>query len=149
MSDVRHNALQARINELEDLVEDLQSRINSMLALKTQMVFPPEWKLTRMESVMLQLMMKHTIMTRELVSSALYSQRNDPPNSRVIDAVTCHLRKKLDPYGIIIKTERGCGYHLDFDAKELIKRYLVEFTFRDLAASTDQSSAVAAPTQSM
>ena len=44
--------------------------------------------------------------------AALYWDKDEPGEEKIIDVLVCKIRKKLKPYGIDIKTHWGRGYYL-------------------------------------
>ena len=57
------------------------------------------------------------ILTREYASkdaimAALYWDKDEPGEEKIVDVLICKIRKKIKPYGIDIKTHWGRGYYL-------------------------------------
>jgi two-component system cell cycle response regulator CtrA len=65
---------------------------------------------------------------RETFMTALFSDRIDePPDVKIIDVWICKMRRKLQPFGIEIKTCRGVGYEMT-EASKVIARQLLPDT---------------------
>ncbi|MBG6147560.1 MAG: helix-turn-helix domain-containing protein [Roseibium album] len=101
---------EARIAELERLIAD------------QQVIFPPEWDLTRIQTRILRFLLKRTFANREQIHAFLYADREDGgPELENVRVHICLLRKKLKPRGVNISWLVGMGYRLDDDTKEKIR----------------------------
>lgn len=99
-----------RIQALEDRVAVLEE------ALGLTYVAPLEWKLSPMQDRILAMLLKAQAVRRERLSVVLYGLEPNPPISNVIASQISHMRRKLRPRGIEIKSIRGVfggGYWLD------------------------------------
>lgn len=55
---------------------------------------------------------------REQLMSAVYGNRNNQPDDKIIDVFMSKIRKKLRPVGIIVEGVWGRGYRLREDKQE-------------------------------
>lgn len=94
------DALRYRIELLED-------------ALGMRYEPPIGWGLTVFEAKIVGILIKHPISSRARIATALYAERDDPPDDGVVDVFISRARKKLAPAGIKINNTWGVGYWLD------------------------------------
>lgn len=81
-------------------------------ALTGDLRWPIEWRLTRVETIVLGVLMTRARPGHAAFWCALYADSEDPPDAKVLDVHVCKLRRKLKPLGILIRTEWGMGWHL-------------------------------------
>lgn len=107
---------QARIQQLEDQVEVLKD------ALADRVVpLPDDWPLSPMEEIVFRVMLKWDVARFAAISAALYSDRPDPPDDRVIHVFAYRIRRKLKPFGVVITRVRHVGYSLDAKTRARFK----------------------------
>jgi DNA-binding response OmpR family regulator len=109
---------QARAEELEARVAGLEQQIG--LALQPPTVFD----LTRKETAILGVLLANRHPRRETFMVALYSDRPNPPHSKIIDVYISHLRRKLAPLGIQIDTRFGEGFEIPEESKARARRLM-------------------------
>jgi DNA-binding response OmpR family regulator len=79
-------------------------------------------KVSRTERILMELLLKRNMLTREVAWGVLYGHRPDAdqPEYRVISTIIHHLRNRLSPHGVEITTEYGTGWYLkDKDREKL------------------------------
>jgi|SRR5215831_16853269 len=83
-------------------------------------------KVTRTERVLMELLLKRNMLTREIAWQLLYGHRPDAdqPQYRVIATTMHHLRHRLAKHGIKITTEFGTGWYLKVEDRERLKKLL-------------------------
>lgn len=67
------------------------------------------------------LLMKHEIVSREMVFTAMYSTQADVPDEKIVDVMMCKLRQKLFPHAIKISVRYLVGWYISPEHKKLIK----------------------------
>jgi hypothetical protein len=83
-------------------------------------------KVSRTERILMELMLKRNMLTREVAWGVLYGHRADAdqPQYRVISTIIHHLRGRLSPHGVEITTEHGTGWYLKDKDREKLKHLL-------------------------
>ncbi len=79
-------------------------------------------KVSRTEQILMELLLKRNMLTREVAWGILYGHRPDAdqPQYSVISSTIHHLRSRLSRHGVKITTEFGTGWYLtDEDRKKL------------------------------
>jgi len=105
---------QARIQQLEIENEALQDQVEVLKAALVEYVeLPREWNLTTREADVIRVLIKRPIATYDAFMAGLYSERPATPDQEIIKSWICRLRRKLEPFGIEIRTIRHIGYALD------------------------------------
>lgn len=108
-----------RIEELEHLLG-----IDDDFRQKLRLVFG----VTKRESVMLGLLLKRPIATREALWVVMYgamSEADQPSQgSKLLDCFMCKIRKKLRPFKIKIGVIWAEGYSLSLSDKEKLNKVL-------------------------
>lgn len=92
---------------LKDQVEVLKRPYGVPIA------YPREWRLTRHESLILDILTARAMATYEMVMTYAYSDKVDQPEPKIVSVFVCKLRKKLGQFGIQINTVWGVGYELE------------------------------------
>ena len=71
-------------------------------------------KVSRTERILVELLLKRNMLTREVAWGILYGHRPDAdqPQYRVISSIIHHLRSRLSRHGVKITTEFGTGWYL-------------------------------------
>lgn len=104
---------------LDATVPVLQARIDALEeALGLNLQAPPEYVLTKQESALWGMLHKGGVLTKEKAYTALYGHKSDPPYDCVLKAMIWKLRRKLEPFGIVIVTHWGIGWELVRTEKE-------------------------------
>lgn len=99
---------QTRIQQLEDQVEVLKDALADRA-----MPLPAEWPLSPMEEIVFRVLLKRDVARFAAISAALYSDRPDPPDDRIIHVFVYRIRQKLKPFGVTVYRVRHVGYALD------------------------------------
>ena len=81
---------------------------------------PVEWNLTDSEERIARVILAREYASKDAIMAALYWDKDEPGEEKIIDVLVCKIRKKLNPYGIDIKTHWGRGYYLP---PEIRRRY--------------------------
>jgi hypothetical protein len=83
-------------------------------------------KVSRTERILMELLMKRNMLTREVAWGVLYGHRPDAdqPQYRVISTIIHHLRNRLSPHGVEITTEFGTGWYLKDKDREKLEHLL-------------------------
>ena len=104
------------VNE-SDEVYALKERIRYLeKALGSEWRAPTVLRLSPSEERILGLVIaKRGYATTETIFDVLYGEAEDPPDEIVVRVLISHLRTKLKPHGITIKTRWNVGYLLDPD----------------------------------
>ena len=118
----------AYIAKLEEENDELRERVR-MLQDQLGMAFeaPPQFLLTRAETVIFGLLLKNSLVRKEMAMSAIYAHLPDEePEIKIVDVWVCKMRRKLRPYGIEIQTQWGQGYFISAEGKRAARRLLEE-----------------------
>jgi hypothetical protein len=91
-------------------------------------------KVSRTERILMELLLKRNMLTREVAWGVLYGHRPDAdqPQYSVIsstihhlrDRLSPHLRDRLSPHGVKITTEFGTGWYLTNEDREKLELLL-------------------------
>ncbi|WP_026379383.1 winged helix-turn-helix domain-containing protein [Afifella pfennigii] len=121
-ADLRLKMLAAENDELRERIALLKQ------ALAEDAWHPPaEWGLTAAETQVMQALLSRKIATRGAILASLYhAHGRDEPEPNIIRVYLCKMRRKLDPYGVRIKTIRGVGYALPIAQKRVIRAGAVD-----------------------
>ena len=116
-------ALRERIQELEEQLGIVSTEADGLFRLPV----------TAMQTRMLGVLMKFDLCSRERLFFALYSDRPDSnwPDDRLIDVQISHIRKKLAPRSISIKTKWGQGWYMEAEDKQKVRDWVLELTTYD------------------
>ena len=71
---------------------------------------PAEGELTPTQRVMVMVLERRRIASKEALMLALYGERHEMPGVRVLDTLMWGLRKRLEAHGIEIRTIWGTGW---------------------------------------
>jgi hypothetical protein len=80
-------------------------------------------KVSRTERVLMELLLKRQMLTREIAWQCLYGHRvdADQPEYKVISTIIHHLRDRLALHGVKITTEFGTGWYLTSKERTKLK----------------------------
>jgi hypothetical protein len=83
-------------------------------------------KVSRTERILMELLLRRNMLTREVAWGVLYGHRPDAdqPQYRVISTIIHHLRSRLSPHGVEITTEYGTGWYLKEKDREKLEHLL-------------------------
>lgn len=106
-----------RLRTLAEENEILREEVRQLReALTPTIPLPRAWRLGLMEERFLRALRRagQSILSRETLMQALYCGREDAPDTRILDAHACHLRRKLTAHApqIVVETIRGEGFRL-------------------------------------
>ena len=104
-------------------------KLREKVRLLEQVLTPPfiapyEWHLTKYETKVLSSLLSAKFISKERLFVSLYSDYNDPPTDNNLRVLVSKLRKKLSPFGVVIKFIWGRGYFLE-DLEQWRSRLLV------------------------
>lgn len=107
-------------SELVDTLESEIVRLNEWIAalerdfLGADLAFPIEWGLTASEQRVVAVILSRTTVRKDQIMTALYRDRNkDEAEPKIVDVLVCKIRKKLDPFKIVINTLWAIGYMIE------------------------------------
>lgn len=113
------------VAKLEEENDDLRARVRMLEELSgVNFEAPPQFGLTKNETVIFGLLLKNKVVMRSSMMLALYMHKQDEADIKIVDVWVCKIRRKLKPYGIEIGTQWGQGYFLTTDAKALAQSLL-------------------------
>jgi two-component system cell cycle response regulator CtrA len=111
------------IDSLRDALEAMRTALTEEPGLKLIKVAG----LTYSERLMVGLLVRRGRVRRDQFMTVLYAERPDhEPNDKIVDVLICKIRKKLKPYGVVIKTVWGAGYELTPESREIVKKMIAE-----------------------
>lgn len=85
------------------------------------------FKATRLQSKVLLKLLRRGHCTKEMLHDTVEENRGrpeEPTHDKIVQVMICHLRKKLRPFGIPIKTKHGIGYSLALEDRRRIVELL-------------------------
>lgn len=109
--------------KLETENDELRERVRALEDM-LGMTFdaPLQLGLTEKEAMVLGLLSKVDMATKEAIMFHIYSDRpNDVPEIKIVDVFVCKVRRKLKPFDISIQTIWGIGYRLTKDDKSKLE----------------------------
>lgn len=105
--------------------EELHEQVRQLKQVLTPpFIAPYEWHLTRYETQILSSLLSAKFISKERLFVSLYSDDNDPPSDNNVKVLVSRLRKKLLPFGVVIKFVWGQGFFLE-DLEQWRSRLLV------------------------
>lgn len=108
-----------RIAFLEDKVSELEERVAQLEAMElgTGWQPPVDLCLTPAEATLLGALVARERCSKEILLEASRTSglgyRRDEVEPKIVDVFICKLRRKLDPFGIQVRTLWGHGYAID------------------------------------
>lgn len=73
--------------------------------------------LTRLHACFLSVLMRRNEVSKAQLHSIIENCRRQPQNRetdiKMVDVVLCHLRKRIKPHGLVIKTLHSSGYYME------------------------------------
>jgi two-component system cell cycle response regulator CtrA len=97
----------------EENAELLEENYCLRAALAIEIVPPSEWGLTPHEAKVMGCLARHELATFNMLFTAVYLDKLDPPDMKLIAIYICKIRRKLKPFGVEITNKWGVGYSLD------------------------------------
>jgi DNA-binding response OmpR family regulator len=128
MNQIRPDALlreNKRLREERDLLKEQVAFLTS--ALMGDDPLPLDWNLTESEERIMRVILAREYASKDAIMAALYWDKDEPGEEKIIDVMVCKIRKKLKPHGIDIKTHWGRGHYLP---PEVRARYRSTFNRR-------------------
>jgi hypothetical protein len=115
-----------RDERLPDSVSEAQN--DSTLVLNCIYYF----KITKLQARVLAVLIKRPRADRDTLHAAIEHGRPDKnpereTNPKMIDVVICHLRKRLVPWGLTIKTVWSSGYYMEQEDRKKAQDLLIKF----------------------
>ncbi|NEI60938.1 helix-turn-helix domain-containing protein [Rhizobium leguminosarum] len=97
-----------------DRIEFLEERIRQLeeALMPSSVMVPVEYQLTSLESRVFAHLASREFGTKQSIMMALYSDRAEEPEIKIVDVFVCKMRRKLRPFGVKIETIWGLGYRL-------------------------------------
>lgn len=108
----------AAVNNAADLDADqvyaMQERVRQLEGEIVETAWiPTDWFLSSSEAAVLNLLLKRSILTKSHFQAAIYGDDPDGgPDPKILDVYIHKIRQKVEPFGVVIKTQRGEGYRL-------------------------------------
>ncbi|MEJ6845114.1 helix-turn-helix domain-containing protein [Sinorhizobium fredii] len=99
--------LQREIAILRERVRQLEEAL-----VPPSIAVPLEFGLTGSEARAFAHLASRDLVTKQSLMMALYGDRPDEPEIKIVDVFVCKLRKKVARFGISIETVWGQGYRL-------------------------------------
>lgn len=108
------------------------------------------FRLTKLQATLLSVLLKRGEVEKPTLHHAiehLRSQRTSQPSNleetdqKMVDVVICHIRKKLRPFSLEIKTLWSRGYYMERDQRALAFKKFDEYDMRDQEMSHDEETA--------
>lgn len=111
---------QARIRQLEIENGRLLDQVDVLKgALADEdVILPAEWRLSPTEDQVFRVMLRRDVARLPAFMAAIYSDRPDPPEDKIVQVFIFRMRRKLRPFGISIHRVRNVGYALDEATRE-------------------------------
>jgi hypothetical protein len=102
-------AARERSEQLEEELRQVREHASSQ-----EWVLPGEWRLTRLETVLMRVLLERQLVTPQVFLDARAAERPtaDEVSPKMLDVMILKLRRKLAPWGVKIETRYGVGYHL-------------------------------------
>lgn len=89
------------------------------------------FKATKLEASILAVLLKRNEVTKAQLHLVIEQNRpgenRDETDPKMVDVIICHLRKKLLPHDVTIKTVWGIGYLVPPDSRDIAMRILTQF----------------------
>ena len=119
---------QARIAYLEKQLETLQDKYDHLLAgMGQKLRFPSAFKLTKHQEIVLGVIFTRQIAYISMIDAAMYAHKPieiETPPHQLIKVFIYHIRKRLKPFGLSIKTNFAVGYSMSPKDKLIIRNMI-------------------------
>jgi len=110
--------LRAENEELKAQIKEMQEHLTDTGG------FPPEWRLTRIETVLLNLLLRRERVSHEAAQIAIYGHASEGPETATLKQHVFNLRGKIKRLNAEIKSVHGVGYAMDVDERRRILEQL-------------------------
>lgn len=87
------------------------------------------FKMTRLQAIVFLTLLRRNEVTKAQLHNAIENNRpenSDPTEQKMVDVVICHIRRRLKPDGIDIKTIWGVGYSISPDHRSRVVNILAD-----------------------
>ena len=92
-----------RLREERDLAREQVAFLLS--ALMGDDTLPLEWNLTESEERIMRVILTREYASKDAIMAALYWDKDEPGEEKIVDVLICKIRKKIKPYGIDINAD--------------------------------------------
>lgn len=128
MSNVSLEGLSRANLKLREENETLKEQVAYLeAALMGQDQLPTEWGLTPTQERIVRVCLTWEVATKEAIATALYWDKPEP--AEAINNINVHMvriRRKLEPFGIEIKTRWGKGFYVPAETRERFRPRLAQ-----------------------
>lgn len=102
------------ITDLQREIAILRERVRQLeeALVPASIAVPLEFGLTGAEARVFAHLASRDVATKQSLMLALYGDRPDEPEIKIVDVFVCKLRKKVARFGVNIETIWGQGYRL-------------------------------------
>lgn len=107
--------LQDRLEALEAANARLQDELDMLRTERfgCDLGLPVEWMLACSEAAIFRTLMANESCRKEALLMALpLKDHANPPEIKIVDVYICKIRRKVEPFGILIETRWGQGYFI-------------------------------------
>jgi two-component system cell cycle response regulator CtrA len=102
---------QAQLRRENEMLREQVRRLNAALAPAIET--PVEWRLTATEQRIYAHLASRSRATKAGVVAAAFGHRLDLPDGVSVESHVAKMRRKLQPFGISVRSERFGGYWLE------------------------------------
>ena len=88
------------------------------------------FKVTKLQAALFSVLIKRTEVLKDTLHQVIESRRKpnkEETDPKMVDVVICHLRGKLEPFGIIIETQWASGYFMTLEMRKKANLLLDQF----------------------
>jgi DNA-binding response OmpR family regulator len=85
------------------------------------------FRTTRLQSKVLLRLLRRGLCSKDMLHDTVEENRgrpDEPTHDKIVQVMICHLRKKLKPFDIPIKTHHGSGYSMTADDRQRVVQLL-------------------------
>jgi hypothetical protein len=98
------------------------------------------FKVTKLQAALFAVLIKRTEVIKETLHQVIESRRKpnkEETDPKMVDVVICHLRQRLEPFGLAIETQWASGYYMTLDMRKKANLLLEQFIGRLNAQETE------------
>lgn len=91
------------------------------------------FKVTKLQAALFSVLLKRTEVIKDTLHQVIESRRKpnkEETDPKMVDVVICHLRKRLEVFGIEIETQWASGYYMTPDMRKKANLLLEQFVAR-------------------
>ena len=135
------NIDQEFMDALEDENDALRAQVVELKRLLGVLFESPlQLNLTSQESSLFGVLLNRELLTKDMAMFALYGATGEEPaQEKIIDVFVCKIRKKLDPFKILIHTKWGVGWYMDEETKSRVSKMMPRHLVTEPAATSGDS----------